>query len=65
MLILAPFRLALLLLTSFITAAALAFSAYVAIDEDLRTLVWNKWQQNVPYEFPGGERHISIEVEIP
>ena len=47
-----------------ITLVALAFSSYVAIDNDLRTLVWEKWKGDVPYELPGGERHISIKVEI-
>lgn len=47
-----------------ITLIALAFSSYVAIDDDLRTLVWSKWQGDVPYEWPGGDRNISFEVEI-
>ncbi len=44
---------------------AMAFGAYVAIDEDGRTLVWEKWQQDVPYEWPGSGRNISIEVQVP
>ena len=59
-----PFRFVLLPLSLIITLAALAFSAYVAIDEDLRTLVWDKWQQDVQYEFPGGDRNISIQIEV-
>ena len=47
-----------------ITLVALAFSSYVAIDDDLRTLVWSKWKGDVPYEFPGGDRNISIKVQI-
>lgn len=46
-----------------VTLVAVAFSSYVAIDDDLRTLVWNKWKDEVPYEFPGGERHISISID--
>jgi hypothetical protein len=43
---------------------AMAFAAYVAIDNDSRTLVWDKWRQEVPYEWPGGGRNISIEVQV-
>ncbi len=49
---------------SLIILAAFAFSAYVALDQDLRTLVWSKWKQDVAYEFPGGNRHISIKVQV-
>jgi len=43
---------------------AMAFSAYVAIDNDSRSLVWDKWRQEVPYEWPGGGRNIRIEVQV-
>ena len=57
-------RLALLILVELAALAALAFSAYVAIDEDLRNLVWSKWKQDVQYEFPGGNRHIDINIDL-
>jgi len=51
-------------LSLIITLLALAFSSYVAIDNDLRTLVWNKWKGDVPYELPGGDRNITIKIEV-
>lgn len=42
---------------------AMAFAAYVAIDNDSRTLVWDKWRQEVPYEWPGGGRNISVDIQ--
>ncbi len=47
-----------------LTLIALAFSSYVAIDDDLRTLVWNKWKGDVSYEWPGGDRNITFKVDI-
>jgi hypothetical protein len=38
-----------------------AFSAYVAIDEDLRTLVWQKWTQEVEYVFPGEDGNFTFD----
>jgi len=61
---LTPPRPSIRLIVLLITLVALAFSSYVAIDDDLRTLVWNKWKGDVPYEFPGGERNISIKIQI-
>jgi len=52
------------LIVTVITLVALAFSAYVAIDNDLRTLVWSKWKGDVAYEWPGGDRNISINIQI-
>jgi len=59
-----PFFLPLGLISTVMVLVALAFSVYVAIDDDLRTLVWSKWKGDVPYAFPTGERHISIVVEV-
>lgn len=47
-----------------ITIAALGFGVYVALDEDLRALTWNKWNGDVAYEWPGGDRNITIKVGI-
>ncbi|MDW8009490.1 MAG: hypothetical protein RMK67_08045 [Chloroflexota bacterium] len=43
---------------------AMAFAAYVAIDNDSRTLVWDKWRQEVPFEWPGGGRNIRVDIEV-
>jgi hypothetical protein len=42
--------------------AGLIFGLYVAMDEDLRTLVWQKWNGEVPYEWPGGDHNIRISI---
>jgi hypothetical protein len=55
-------RLASIILAELAVLAALAFSTYVAIDTDLRTLVWSKWKQDVEYEFPGGSQNIEIDI---
>ncbi|MBI1885737.1 MAG: hypothetical protein HYS09_05425 [Chloroflexi bacterium] len=58
-----PFRF-FLPIGTIITVFALAFTAYVLLDEDMRTLVWNKWTGNVAYEFPGDDRNITIKVGL-
>jgi hypothetical protein len=51
------------LIAKVVVFAALAFGAYIAMDEDLRTLVWQKWNGEVAYEWPGGEHNIRIIID--
>lgn len=63
MLLFGPYQL-LRLVASLLTVAALALGIYVALDQDLRTLLWSKWTGEVPYAWPGGERHITIKIGV-
>lgn len=50
-------------LMSLISVVTLAFAIYVALDEDLRTVVWDKWTGDISFEWPGGDRNIGIKID--